>query len=157
MLTFHRFVDHVRTARTIGVFSGGRNWTLVQFTMKQPLKALRLREQELHLEKRAFLRSVREIDATAERLDDRLTDRQAHAETIALGREKWSEQLLAILLGDSGSIVLDRDRSAVFAFVYDRGDGYDPVTDRHFFHRVHAIRDEVEDDLLERDFISHHA
>ena len=106
---------------------------------------------QLDVEGRALPRLGVEPDGALVHLDDAVADRQAQAGALAdaLGREERLEDLVAGALGDAAALVAHGDVQAVLLGRLDGAHAHDA---RAAFHGLHAVLDQVDQDL--RDLVA---
>ena len=103
---------------------------------------------------RAARRVRLDPNAAAMRLDDGARNRQADAHALPLGGDKWLEQLLGDFRRDAGAGVghadphHDRRQPAATEMARSRG--------LRCFHRFHGVADQIEQHLLDLDFVGQH-
>ena len=80
-------------------------------------------------------------------LNNRATDRQAHAKAVGLGREERIEDLLDDFCVQPHAGIFDADDQ--LRILFPRTDEQFPGAFSGFRHRTHAIHHEVQHDLLQ--------
>src|SRR6267142_4403052 len=113
----------------------------------------RLRNE--HREREPVIRVAPGPQPSTVALRDRTADGQSHAETAGLGREEGLEELLPIRLPRTRAGVLNgnEDAGPVLASPALARDDQAPRTPRHVGHRLDAVHDQIEDELLQLDAI----
>ena len=93
-------------------------------------------------------------DASLVRLYDGARDRQANSHALLLGREESIEYLIQFFVGNSGTGIQNRNNCGLSAIQLGSPDHAPPV--RYRGHRIHAVHDQVHDDLLNLNLIAPH-
>src|SRR5512137_1532800 len=107
------------------------------------------------IERRAPVRVVRKPQPPTVGFNDRPRDRQTDPHSLLLSRPERFEQLLPVPLGDARSGIAQR-KQGLTGFCPRQGQLQVPLLGGLVLHGFQGVHDEVEENLLDLPFVSHH-